>query len=41
MFADRVAVLQGGSIVAEGSHDELSRSSVTYRELMGIHDAAA
>jgi ATP-binding cassette, subfamily B, bacterial len=41
MFADRIAVLQKGAIVAEGTHEELSRSSATYRELLGIDDAAA
>jgi ATP-binding cassette subfamily B protein len=41
MFADRVAVLQKGAIAAEGTHEDLSRSSATYRELMGLDDAAA
>lgn len=41
MFADRIAVLQKGAIVAEGTHEDLSRSSATYRELLGIDDAAA
>ncbi|MCL2449427.1 MAG: ABC transporter ATP-binding protein/permease [Polyangiaceae bacterium] len=40
-FADRVAVLQQGAIAAEGTHEELARSNATYRELMGIDDAAA
>jgi ATP-binding cassette subfamily B protein len=40
MFADRVVVLAKGAIEAEGTHDELSRSSLTYRELMGIDHAA-
>lgn len=34
-LADRVAVLADGRIVAEGSHDQLLRSSAGYRELMG------
>ncbi|MEV6274572.1 ABC transporter ATP-binding protein [Nocardia sp. NPDC051832] len=34
-LADRVAVLAGGRIVAEGTHDQLLRSSSVYRELMG------
>jgi ABC-type multidrug transport system fused ATPase/permease subunit len=38
MFADRILVLENGRIVAEGRHAELSRSSSTYRELLGIED---
>lgn len=34
-LADRVAVLADGRIVAEGTHDQLLRSSSRYRELMG------
>ncbi|MFC9893036.1 ABC transporter ATP-binding protein [Nocardia sp. NPDC127579] len=34
-LADRVAVLAGGRIVAEGSHDHLLRVNAVYRELMG------
>ncbi|WP_445253813.1 ABC transporter ATP-binding protein [Nocardia sp. XZ_19_385] len=34
-LADRVAVLADGRIVAEGTHDQLLRSSTVYRELMG------
>lgn len=34
-LADRVAVLAEGRIVAEGTHDQLLRSSSRYRELMG------
>lgn len=41
MFADRVAVLANGAIVAEGSHDVLARTSSAYRELLGLDDAAA
>jgi ABC-type multidrug transport system fused ATPase/permease subunit len=38
MFADRILVLENGRIVAQGRHDELSRTSATYRELLGIED---
>lgn len=38
MFADRILVLENGRIVAQGRHDELSRASSTYRELLGIED---
>ena len=31
--ADRIAVLSGGKIVAEGTHEELFRSCEEYREL--------
>jgi ATP-binding cassette subfamily B protein len=34
-LADRVAVLADGRIVAEGSHDQLLKTSTRYRELMG------
>lgn len=34
-LADRVAVLENGRIVAEGSHEDLLHSSEAYRELMG------
>ncbi len=40
-FADRVIVLAGGSIVADGDHEHLVTTSSTYRELVGIDDAAA
>ena len=34
-LADRVAVLDDGRIVAEGTHDQLLRTNSRYRELMG------
>jgi ATP-binding cassette, subfamily B, bacterial len=37
-FADRIAVLENGRIGALGTHHELSRSSRTYRELLGISE---
>jgi ABC-type multidrug transport system fused ATPase/permease subunit len=36
LMADRVVLLADGRIAAEGTHQELSRSSAAYRELMGI-----
>lgn len=38
LFADRVVVLEGGTIAAQGNHAELSRTSASYRELLGIDD---
>jgi ATP-binding cassette subfamily B protein len=40
LYADRTLVLEGGRIVAEGSHEQLSLQSPTYRELMGLEDVA-
>lgn len=40
-LADAVAVLDGGRIVALGTHDELLGSSPLYRELMGAANAPA
>jgi ATP-binding cassette subfamily B protein len=39
-LADRVAVLEGGRIVEQGTHAELVRSSVRYRTLLALEDAA-
>jgi ATP-binding cassette subfamily B protein len=39
-LADRVAVLEGGRIVEQGTHVELLRSSVRYRALLALEDAA-
>jgi ATP-binding cassette subfamily B protein len=36
LMADRVLLLADGRIAAQGTHQELSSSSVAYRELMGI-----
>jgi ATP-binding cassette subfamily B protein len=40
-LADRVAVLDGGRIVEEGTHAELLRSSPGYRELLALESEAA
>ena len=39
-LADRVAVLEGGRIVEEGTHAELLRSSPRYRRLLALEAAA-
>jgi ATP-binding cassette, subfamily B, bacterial len=36
MFADRIVLLENGVIAAQGSHAELSATSASYRELLGI-----
>ena len=38
LLADRVLVLSGGRIIAEGTHANLVAESVEYRELMGVGD---
>jgi ATP-binding cassette, subfamily B, bacterial len=40
-LADRVAVLEGGGIVEEGTHDELISESPRYRALLALEEAAA
>ena len=40
-LADRVAVLEGGGIVEEGTHDELIAGSERYRALLALEEAAA
>jgi ATP-binding cassette subfamily B protein len=40
-LADRVAVLEGGGIVEEGTHDELIAGSARYRALLALETAAA
>src|SRR6266511_4361555 len=39
-LADRVAVLEGGKIVEEGTHAELLRRSLRYRALLALENAA-
>jgi ATP-binding cassette subfamily B protein len=36
LIADRVLILAGGRIVAEGTHDQLARDNAAYRGLMGL-----
>jgi ATP-binding cassette subfamily B protein len=38
LFADRIIVLENGAISAQGRHEELARSSASYRELLGLED---
>jgi ATP-binding cassette subfamily B protein len=40
-LADRVAVLEGGRIVEEGTHRDLLRRSPRYRALLALEEAAA
>ena len=40
-LADRVAVLEGGRIVEESTHDELLRRSARYRALLALESEAA
>ncbi|HSB39608.1 MAG TPA: ABC transporter ATP-binding protein [Gaiellaceae bacterium] len=40
-LADRVAMLEGGRIVEEGTHDELIASSPRYRALLALEEVAA
>jgi ATP-binding cassette subfamily B protein len=40
-LADRVAVLEAGRIVEEGTHEELLRTSARYRTLLALEEAAA
>ena len=40
-LADRVAVLEAGRIVEEGTHEELLRGSARYRTLLALEEAAA
>jgi ABC-type multidrug transport system fused ATPase/permease subunit len=39
-LADRVAVLEGGRIVEQGTHGELLQHSARYRALLALEDAA-
>jgi ATP-binding cassette subfamily B protein len=36
LAADRVALLSGGRIVAEGTHAQLANDNAAYRALMGL-----
>ena len=36
--ADRVALLEGGGIAAEGTHARLLQDNAVYRDLFGAHD---
>jgi ABC-type multidrug transport system fused ATPase/permease subunit len=36
LFADRILVLEKGRISAQGTHEQLTKKSSTYRELLGI-----
>jgi ATP-binding cassette subfamily B protein len=40
-LADRVVLLDGGRIVAEGTHEELLVSSARYREVLADAEQAA
>jgi ATP-binding cassette, subfamily B, bacterial len=40
-LADRVAVLESGRIIEEGTHAELLRRSTRYRALLALEEAAA
>ena len=39
-LADRVAILEGGRIVEEGTHGELLQRSIRYRTLLALGEAA-
>jgi ATP-binding cassette subfamily B protein len=39
-LADRVAILEGGRIVEQGTHGDLMRNSVRYRTLLALGEAA-
>ena len=39
-LADRVAVLEGGRIVEQGTHAELAGRSARYRQLLALEEAA-
>jgi ATP-binding cassette subfamily B protein len=41
LLADRAVLLVGGRIVAQGTHEDLSRAHPAYRELLGVDHARA
>jgi ABC-type multidrug transport system ATPase subunit len=37
--ADRVVLVEGGRVVAEGTHEELAAGSPPYRKVLGLDEA--
>jgi ATP-binding cassette subfamily B protein len=38
LLADRVAMLDKGAIIAEGTHQNLVATNAAYRDLVGVDD---